>query len=269
MPVHDMGTVSVFSVGGNSMLAVYEDVSYDIEETQVEGSIIARPGETPQGVKLGAKIATNLMSTISAPDRVSHLNLSVATIGGVSYLGLIKSLKFSGSYTQKMRAGVGAWFKRPQNVKKAYSISVVLDCDDAIASAFMIPMHSTTSADRNMILSITLNGIAITLPCRLQKATSGAKRDELQEISLELVGRSPDTGNFPTAPTGTSTLLEKAFNDWKTALAFEYDSAVAAGFTVSGSMIFSSFSFEIADEQLVSTSYAWDSYGTVTAAATS
>lgn len=266
--IHDIGDISVYTLGGIDLLGVFESVTYSVEETQQEGSIMSRDGETPQGTKLAGRLDTGLMSTISAPDRVSHLDLSGFTVGGTDYLAVLRSLKFSGSFQQRLRAGVGAWWKRPQNSKKAYKASVSLDCDDSVLSALMIAMSSTTYADRNKTLSFVLNGVTITLPTRMSRVEHTGQRDDLQMVTVDLVGRSPDSGSYPAAPTGTSTLLEKAFNAFQTELAFTFTSKAASGHSVTGNCIFNSFEFSVEDEQLVLNRYVFDTFGAPTSSAT-
>lgn len=270
MPLtHDVGDIAVYTIAGQNLLAYFEEVSYTVEETQVNGSSVLRDGESPNGTKLNAKISTTLLSTYASPDRVSHLMLSTYTMGGTSYLGVLKSIEVSGKFTAKKRAGVGAWWTRPQNVTKTYSFAVELDCDDTVAAAIMVKMHSTVPTDRDMVISLTLNSVPVTIPARMQQVEHGAKRDDLQTLKITLEGKDPGTGAYPTAPTDTTGLLDLAFNGFQAPLAFTYASHATAGFQTTGQMIVSSFSFKIEDEALVKNQYTFDSYGTVTAAATS
>ena len=266
--VHDVGDISVYTVGGIALLGLFEDVTYSVEETQVDGSAMARLAKCAQGTKLAGSFDCKLMSTKSSPVRVSHLDLSAMSLGGTSYLAVLRSLSFKGSFEAKDKAGIGSLFKNSQNVKKDYSADVELDCADGTASALMTLMHSVTATDRNVALALTLNAVGITVPMRLQKLAHSGSRNELQVLKGSLMGRDPGTGAYPTAPTGTTTLLEKAFNDFRTELAFTYTSKTTNGFSVTGNCIFSSFGFEIQDEALEYESYSFASVGTVTNSAT-
>jgi hypothetical protein len=265
---HYTGDVSLYTLDGTSVLATYENVTLEVTEDQVDGSSIGRMGKTAQGVKLSGRIDTSLMSTFSTPDRVSHLDLSAMALGATSYLASLRRLRLSGSYEQKMRAGVGALNVRPQNVKKDYAASAEFDADDTVASAIMIAMASPTYANRNAVLGFTLNSIAYTFPMRMQKAGVRVQRDDLQLVTLDLAGRSPDSGAYPTAPVGTTSLLEKAINVPETAIAFAFTSKAAGGVAMSGSCIFSSFDIEINDGELVRSQYSFNTTGAWTVAAT-
>jgi hypothetical protein len=266
--VHDVGDISVYTVGGVALVGLFEEVTYSVDETQVDGSAMARLGKCAQGTKLKGHFDCKLMSTKSSPTRVSHLDLSVFTLGGTDYLAVVRSISLKGTYEAKAKAGLGSLFMRPQNVKKDYSADVELDCADGTASALMTLMHSATASDRNVALSFTLNGIANTIPMRIQKIAHKGSRNDLQVLSVSLMGRDPGSSAYPTAPTGTTTLLEKFYNDFRTELAFTYTSKTASGFSVTGNCIPASFEISIQDEALEYENYAFDSVGTVTNAAT-
>lgn len=268
MAVHEIGDMSVFTLDGASVLGVFEDIDYSVDATIVDGAAVTSPGETPQETKRFAKLTTKLMSTLSAPDRVSHLDLSAASLGGTAYLGTVRSLNLNGTYKQNKQAGVGAGWTKPQNSTKMYKATVDLDCNDDVASAFEVKMHSSTYSDRDMVLSFTLNGVPITIPMRMTRVQLTGQRGDLQSVKIELQGKCPDTGAYPTAPTTGTTLLSKAFLAWKTAITFAFTSKASKGVAVSGNAIFNSFTIDIQDEQIVSVQYAFDSYGTVAAVAT-
>jgi hypothetical protein len=266
--VHQIADLSVFSAGGTSLLGDIESVEYTVDETQVDGSKTSRLGKNMNGVKLEGKIRTSLLSTISGTQRVSHLNLTAATLNSVNYLGLIRNFKFSATYEHQRRAGVGSWFMRNQVTAKHFTASFDLDCEDSIASVLMIAAHSSTYGNREMVLSFTLNSVVITLPTRLKTVAFKTERDGLQVLSITVEGSDPGTGNYPTAPTTSATLLTKALNDPTTEIAFDLTSKAASGFDVTGTMTWDTMDFEVADDGLVKTNYSWMSYGTVTASAT-
>lgn len=259
-----IGDISIFSVNSVNLLADINNVTFTIDENQADGSAVARAGMTMVGTKLSGTIATEILSTTSSPDRVTHLNLTVFTIGGVDYLGEVRSIDFQGTFTQVQQAGAGEWFTKPQNVKKDYSATVEIDVTSTYAEDFMTLMASTTGTDRNVVLSLTVNAVAYTLPMRLKTVALGAQRDDLQRLTLTLTGHDPGSSNYPTAPTGTVGLLAQAFNAPFAEMAFEFESKAANGVNLAGNCVFQSFGFRIEDDALVTTNYTFSTYGAVT-----
>ena len=265
MSTHITGDLSVWSVGGGSLLATVASVSAEFTEKQVDGSSIARLGKSNQGTKISGAISTSVMSTIAAPDRVSHLDLTSASLNGNPYLGDLASLTFKGTMENKMRAGVGAMFERPVVTKKDYSASVELDATLATTSQIAVAMLSANYSARDVALALVLNGVAVSLPMRMSKLVHKFERDDLQRLALDLTGKDPGTGAYPTAPTASGSLLERALNDPTSPLAFTLTSHATEGVRYEGSMVFTDFSFAVKDGELVTTDYSWMTTGTVTA----
>lgn len=260
-----VGDISIFSVNSVNLLADFQNVTMVLDENQAEGSAVSRAGMTPIGTKLSGTITTEILSMKTLPDRVTHLDLSAITIGGVSYLGDVRSIDFSGAFTQVQQAGAGEWWAKPQNVKKGYTATVELDVRSTHAAVFFALAASTTAGDRNVVFSFTLNSVPYTLPMRVKTCTLGAQRDDLQRITLVLEGRDPGSGNYPTAPTGTVGLLAQAFNAPFAEMAFEFESKSVNGTNLVGNCVFQSFGFRIEDDALVSLNYVFSTYGAVTA----
>lgn len=268
MPIHDTGDISVFSLDSVSRLALFEDVDYSIDEDQIDMSTLLRPGMRAEGQKLKGQIKTKMRSLRGSGESVSHLDLSAMALGATSYLGLIREMQLDGSFVVQKRAGLGALYERNQATAKDYKVTGTLDCDDDVASALMVLMHSSTVVDRNLTLGMTINSIPFAIPMRLQRLSTGGKRNELQSLAFEMTGRDPGTGAYPTTPAGTTSLLEKAFNSFKTPLPFAYTSKAVDGFSLAGNMTYQAFSLSLEDGGAIFDEYTFDTYGTVTAAAT-
>jgi hypothetical protein len=266
--VHDTGDISVVTFGGVALLGLFDDVTYSVDETQVDGSALSRFGKCAQGTKLSGNFDCKVMDSKTSPTRVSHLDLTVFSLGGTDYLAVVRSISLKESFEGKQKAGLGSLFKRPQNIRKDFSAEIELDCADGTASAIMALMHSATASDRNVALSFTLNSIATTIPMRIQKVSHKGSRNDLQTLAISLMGRDPGASAYPTAPTGTTSLYEKFLNDFRTELSFTYTSKTSSGFSVTGNCIPASLAVEIQDEALLYYSYSFDSVGTVTNSAT-
>lgn len=265
----DIGTLSIASI---SLLADFENVSYVVKETQVDGSSMVALGKSNTGTKLGGTFDLTVLTTQSTPDRVTHLNLSVLTIGGTSYASDVSSVKMTLTPNQVKQPSAGSWWQTVQNTKMDISATVELSLPvgSNFAHALLQKMHSVTGSDRNVVFSFTLNGVAITVPMRLESIPFKAERDGLQMLTVNLTCHAPLSGTFPTAPTGTTSLLEKAFNSWAAELAFAFstNAAAGAGAAISGNCIFGPTTIEVSDEALAKVTYQFHTTGTVTEAAT-
>jgi hypothetical protein len=262
--------MAVLSVAGADILADFNSVTLSIESNLVNGAKSTRRGQTPQMTKKSGRIEVAVEDMISNPDRVSHLDLTAISIDGTSRLGDVRSVDLGVRYTSQMTAGAGELWTKPQNITKDFAITVELDAEDGIASALFIDSASSTYAHGNFAFTFTLNSVTVTIPCRLQSVSLAAQRDDLQRITLTLQGRDPGTGDFPSAPTGTSSILEKALNDFFTPVAIDFHSkSGTGGVDVSGNAIWESFNVRIEDEQLVAVNYALINDGAWTVIATS
>jgi hypothetical protein len=265
----DIGTLSIASI---SLLADFEGVTYTVKETQVDGSSMVATGKSYTGTKLGGTLDIPVLSTQSTPDRVTHLNLTVLTVGGTSYLADVLSLKLTLTPNQVKQPSSGSWWQTVQNTKMdiSGSVDISLPAGSNYAHDLLTLAHSATGSSRNLVLSFTLNAVTITVPLRLESAQLKAERDGLQMMTLNLSCHAPLSGTFPTAPTGTSSLLEKAFNSWAAEFAFAFNTSATAarGAAISGNCIFGPTTIEVTDEGLAKTTYQFHTTGTVTEVAT-
>lgn len=262
--------MSVFSVNSVDLLALLKDCSIKTNFDIIDGKPITRMGKSAHQVKKGAVIDYTNFSTVSQPQRVTNINVTAMSIAGTDYIGTCRSGTFSGSYTHVEGSGIGDIWKAPYVTEKDYRFSGEFQVvDSATANIWQnnadeIFANNLTSG--NITLSFTINSITFTLPCSISSAEWKGAEGGLQTVSLELMGRSPDSGAYPTAPTGTTTLLEKALNAPGTALAFSSTntSNVSYDVNIACNAIIQAFSIEFADAALVLEKYTWASTGTVT-----
>lgn len=262
------GDVSLYTIDSVDYLGTCRNVTLDFGNDSVEASPMTRDGTRAQIAKKGMTLRTELMSVVSGSLKVQHTDLSAISIDGVSYLqGFTGS--FSGSYTSVEGSLAGTIWKDPQNVKKTYRLSGTILVPSATggAQALLVDAASATPTDANMTVTFTINGIAITLPMTLVRASLELTDGDVQKIAIELESASPDSGTFPTAPTGTTSLLEKAFNSFKTAIAFAFTSHATEGVAFTGNCKFTSFQIGIEDGALSNVQYEFASSGAVTATA--
>lgn len=263
------GDLSVFTVGGSSQLAVLENVTYRTTVAKNEGRILKVVGGQAQAGRRSGRIEMTNMSTISgsAPTRVTAFELSAISLGGVDVIALINTLDFSGNMNLKDAAAAPEEWAWPQFMGKDYSARATLFIPATSGQAFSAAVHGARSG-LAVTLTFTINGVAITLPMLITEAVHKTNVDDHQMYEVALEGRAPDSGSYPTAPTGTTSLLEKAFAAPGTALAFVITTKASPdGVTYSGNMVYESFNFSIGQNgQLVKEQYTWAVRGTPTAA---
>lgn len=259
------GDVSVYTLGGIDLLGAVNDISYKISADKDEGGAIAYVGESPQLTGTGIEIATTSLSNVLGSGRVSDLDLTAFTIGGTTFRTKLKQLSLKGSYTHQETSARGDKFHAPQVTNKAYSGSVELFVLDSAAPDLVGTLLGSTSTTNNSTISATINSVAITLPILITQHDLNVQYGGLQMLSMSFDGRALLDGNpYPTAPTGTTTLLEKALNDPLTALAYDIKTRATNGVRLQGNMVWNSFDLSVNERQIIKTQYSWLGTGAVT-----
>lgn len=258
--------MTVFSAGGTSLLDSCDGVTIKVSPASAEGKPVSRLGKSPQLVKKSFEISTAAMSNVTGINRVTNLNLSALTVGGTDYLAHVDGISLTGSFEHKEGSARGDLWSKSEVVAKDYTGTLNLLIPTAGLVALQTLAVSSTVADSYSTLSFTINGVATTLPIMFGSYTHMATVDDLQKIQIEWSGRDPLTGAYPTAPTGTSSLLTKAFNDSRTELAFAFTPAAvnATQGAWSGNMTWSSFSYSVTSDDVVKTEYSWKGFGAPT-----
>jgi hypothetical protein len=260
------GDMSVYSIGGSSLLAVLKNVKYDLKFDTQDGDTVLQQGEVTQVGRRGGTINAGLYSTISDGLRVSAINASAFSIGGTDYLALLKRLRFSGeNLLEDTEGAAGLWRYMQYKGKKKYSAETDLWLASAASMALAAASHNADRTVVDLALSVTLNGVAITLPMKGHEFVHTLDNGEFQEYAVSLSGKQSDTlaTAYPAAPTGTTSLLEKAFNAPQTGLAFVLTSQAANGETYTGTCMIKTFDFEVAGAQVVMNNYTFETQGAV------
>lgn len=254
--------VSVFSIGGNSLLGYFENAELTINSQDRDGSVVTRRGRSPVPTKRNASLSVPLFSG-TAGDFVSHLDVSAFTLGGVDLSDYLRggSLNITNGFAES--SAVGDLWQVPQWVSKDITATVEIDLPDAANHAVTALMDNAVS-DLDIALSITINSVMITVPMLISTFTWSTSSTELQRVTLNLKGQDPLTGDYPTAPTGTTSLLEKALNAAGTALAVSVTEKSANGYNYAFNSVIESASFSWNDGELIPINYTLLSTGAVT-----
>jgi hypothetical protein len=264
--------VGIVTTGGIDLAAAGNSFTFEMTNEKADAGLISRLGKNSQPLKTSGKLSVDLASVTSGSTRVSHMNVTAFTIGGTSYLSVLKSFSLSGSFEHRMQSGTGEKYTKPQVTAKDYQITVNLDVDTTKSYTLMNMLAGSDFTGTAKTISVTINSVTITIPMTFNQGTLTAQRYELQELALSFDGADPGTGNYPSAPTGTTSILEKALNAPTTALAFVFQNASSGdtgGFNASGNAVFESFSLKTQDAQIVEENYSFATQGTITMAASS
>jgi hypothetical protein len=264
------GALNILSIGGNSQLEFIENANYTFTEEGAEGAPASRFGGNDQGTKMSGKIEFSLFSDQATDVRVSHLDLSAATWGSVNLLSpnILSNMQVRIQMVHKMNPGTGQLWAYPIVADGKFEGSLKLGMDRAAVPQILIDMFSATYGDKNRVLAFTLNSVGVSVPFRQKSAAIPVEKDGLMEYTLDLADRSARAG-VTVLPSGTTSLLEKAINQPKTALAFVFRPASHPSINISGNMVWETFELNIEDGKLVPSKLTFATQGTVTGAATS
>lgn len=271
--VQSTGDISVFSWDSNSLLAVFKNVKLKIAADKADTSPATMFGKRRQTVKRYAEITTGIMSPLSGDATLMASNLAVTafSIGDTDYIDYLMSWSINGTFDTREVSGQGSAFKKPQHEGKDYSCSVTLT----------IPLGGTPSALRNLSAAMldadlvdqdldrvavgpTIDGVPITIPMTIDDITwSGDEKTE-QTVVISFSGNCPTSGDYPTAPTGTTTLLEQFFNDVNTVQAISLTTHATEGVNYAGNFLPGPFTIKGNDAEVNIIDLSWISQGAVT-----
>lgn len=260
------GDISIFSIGGSSQLAYFDNVTLTTSNSVANTASVGAKGQRSSIVKTSATIDVNLRGvSATTSDAATHLDTTSLSIGALTFT-CFSSCALNISYATAVVPCVGSRYKQEDNTKLILAADVKVQAVSGTAEALMVPFNNAAALSAsNATFTLIFNGVTYAIPMLIQEVSLVAERDGIQEISIKLEGRSPDSGAFPTTPTSTTGLLNKALNDYNTALAVSFQSiASTVGINVSGNFKFQSASFEIADEQVVPVAYSFRNHGAVT-----
>lgn len=259
------GALAVLSVGGNSQLEFVENANFSFDEDTAEGAPASRFGGNVQGLKRSGKIDISLWSDQATDVRVSHLDLSAAAWGSLDLLtpNISSEIMVGIDFTHKMSPGNGDLWAFPIVADGKLQGSLRCGMDASDAPDLLLQAFSGVYADPNQTLTFTLNSVAYSFPFRATNHSIPVSKDGLMEFTSKLMDRSARSG-VTILPSGTTSLIEKALNASKTALAFSFKPQSANSITIGGNMVFQSMQMSIVDGQLSPVKFSFATQGVIT-----
>lgn len=273
----DSGELSAFTWGSGptSLLALVQDVSFELPADVVEGRAITYKGENPQAVKQGGVIRATIMSAVDSCTRTANVDVTAFELDGVNYAAFLRGGSFNANVTHDEGGGVGDYWKYPCVVWPiGFTAEVTLNLPDSgTANALQDTMGdlmnatpATAIANRKVNFDIVINGVNIELTTLITNARWTGEPGKLQTVTFSLQGKQCASGDaHPTLPTGTTSLLEKTLNAPKTPLAFVLTPKSSNSTSFAGEMVPSSYGFDFNDGQIIAERYEWLTHGPVTA----
>jgi hypothetical protein len=232
--------VNVFSLAGSSLLDSLQSYTLELPNEMAEGKPIRQLYGQGQVVKKSWKVSPSLMSSVGGTadthTKVNSAYLSAFTLTNPNvnsgsardYLATVRSLSLKMDATTREAKGSGDVWAWPEITAKklTWELEIMLPGTIGSTDALMTDLAEqagTTSDHLDGHLwtpSFTLNGVTITAAGVLANFQHVIEEEGLQVYRVTLDGRAPDDPStaYPAAPTGTTSLLEKALNQ-RTAIA--------------------------------------------------
>lgn len=260
--------MTAFTLGG-SFLSTFTGGTITVEGQEDEGATATSKANVPETVKKSATIDCTLVDNVGGTRRLNNLDVSAFTVGGTAYVATLVNASLSIGYVQDSDvSGEADLWTYAQNIRLGdVTINGTLKIEGSATPNLPILAASATLGDTVVDVTFTINAIPVTMPMRISQVTHSIQRDAVQELQVVLKLRDDGDANIPNAPTGTTSLLEKALNAYASALACVVTTdAVGQGLTYSGNFVFNSFNVEFANASLVKYNVQLVNQGTVTVA---
>lgn len=255
--------VSVFSVGGTSVLALANSFDFEfINDTEDGRSIASRSGRHDI-VKQSARLTAGLMSNIgggSTDARVCNLDISNVTIDSVEYVTVVQGGKFS--VTNKYAEGSGAADRWKTPVYDSHDITINAQVKVSTSGIPAIGGKVDAAlAGHQVTISLVIGGSTLTGPFLIKSIKHLFNEGSVQILDCEFVQR----GAMTSTPS-TPNLFAYALTDQGTALAIALTSRSSNGAAYTFNAHIESMSFSFDDAKIIETQYTFISTGAVAVA---
>lgn len=264
------GSVSVFNVDLEDdgtyadYLGLIQEVTLGVDVETVDAEPINREYTQGQPVGKSCTLSAPLMSVKSGSVKVSQLDVSAFTLLGNTFSTVLQSGSLNLDIRTKDAKARADLFSYHQPVgKKTLNFDMTMGILGASATAYqalMTSMFSTTPGDVTGDFSLTINSIAMTFDATITKLELVNRSGDFQVIRVSGTSYGPDSGAYPDAPTGTTTILERALNTiTRHRLQFTPHGSEAGA--IAGNGVLSGFGLNVPESGLVYVNYEWKSQG--------
>lgn len=243
------------------MLGFTQNVAVTLTNDLANGQAINSLDQRNDVVKQGLSFETGIMdniTTVAGASRVANLDVGAFSIGGTNLVAQLRGGSMTINNTLTEGSGVGDRWKNPVFAGRSVSGSCQLSILTSSALSLLATLDSSATA-ANLEFSLTINGVAITLPMVVSSFTHNFSLNELQIVTMNFEQR----GAFTAAPA-TTTLLGSAITQPGVPLAASLTSRSSAGTAYSCNVLPASVSFDFNDSAIINARYNFQSVGAVT-----
>ena len=262
MPYRVGPEINVFELAGVDLLSDLQSFTLKVDNTELDTSVLTQyAGRAQAGASQLTLDCTVFSQTSPCSQKVTGLNLTAFSWGGTSYATTFKSLNFTlDATTDDVSAAADVWMST-QTVGFTLSSDFEIMVPTGTSHALFANLNTSAATKNNIVLTFTISGTTITFPCSIMSVEYGNQGKVVTTIKVSAKGHPACTGDFPTAPTSSSSLLTGFLVDPMTAVNFEFSSNATSGEIVDVNMSLRSLSFSIERNAIVSTSYSLMSVG--------
>jgi hypothetical protein len=192
---------TIFSIGGNSFLALAKMVKLSADNTMVDGGGLADRYETSIIAKQGQKYDFTVFQYNAESIPCTNLDVSVFTVGGTSYLANMRSGSISVTTKTAEGSSIASGYKKPVPVRT--QVEFTTDVLTLSESPFVATMISGTAAEMNVTVALTFGTTVFNCPMVMNAGSVTVNREEtiLENVTFSLAGT-------PTGPSDSSLLGE-------------------------------------------------------------
>lgn len=253
--------VAVFNVGGLSLLADLREAEVQARTRTEDVTPLVVAGESRQAIKQSVAIQGALTSSKTGGAKVTHLDVQLLELAGLEYRSVTERIVFEGRIVHEDGSGIGDEWEFPIAVRKDYRAQIELSVDSG-GSPLLVSKAFGELAGKGIGYTVAINGVSIALPMVIARFQHQIKPGSRQKWLLDLVGSAPTGAAYPTAPTGSDTLLEHAFTSPGVSLPVAVDAGPGQP-VLTGQFLVSKFGFQVSREGIVESAYDWVSQGAV------
>lgn len=264
------GDLSVFEIDLEDD-GTYADYLGTIQEVTLSGDLstvnaapINRTYDRMQAARKGLTITAPLMSVKTGSVKVSTLDLSAFSFGGTDYVAYLVDGEFTCEQNLVQATAAKDFFSYPISggtKSLTFEGNILVPATAALGSqALPTAFFSATPTDHDATVTFTINGVTTTAAMTFSRFEKQFTRGEAQVFRVRAETNSPDSGTYPAAPTGTTTIWERLLNT-QTRHRLRLTDHASEGQQYAGNAILRRGTIRITNSGLIYVGYEWESQG--------
>jgi len=258
--------LDTFTVAGYDVKnELASDISLKGTNSEIDASVLTQefmrtlPG---QGELTFDFTCYSAYSSGDCANKITSQHVSVFTLNGNSYINSLLNTKLTLNMKRSdQESAFNDQFKASQNLKGDITIDVTALVSTA-ASHTLFNTFASAGSSQAVTWSATINGTTITVPCNLMEMDYTVSESDTNRINLKLRGYPACTGDFPTSPSASGTLVTDFLVDPFSAVVVKFKSASSNAETVQVNALLQNLEIDLVKNQTIQTKYSLVSTGT-------